>query len=151
MENNAGTVETTQRAATLPEQLSEEELARQTNNYLSLFSSIIDCPKDQLILRNAITTLLLISDHKFSVKGVYALLTQEQTRTQAAKELSDGIPSYWSKEWDSLWKKDADPLLSVDQQRVTTRTRLANFWSKEWSDMPLEIVAQLTTALKNSE
>ncbi len=152
MADNAGTtVEAITRVTSLSHTFSEEELARKTNEYLNLFANIIDCPRDQLILRNAITTILEMPEYKFSIDGVYKLLTQDQARADAAKKLSEAIPNYWSKEWDSSWRKDADPLMSLEQQRMTSITRLVNFWSKEWSDIPSDIVDQLVAALKKME
>ena len=149
MADNAGP--TVEEITSLSHTFSEDALARKTNEHLGLFVNIIDCPRDQLILRNAIMTLLELPEHKFSVGGVYSLLTKEEVRASAARKLSEGIPGYWSKDWDLLWKKDVDPLMSVEQQQITSRTRLVNFWSKEWAYMPSEIVDHLATALKKME
>jgi hypothetical protein len=128
--------------------LAEEELNNVLGQHLRSLSDIVDSPRQQLILRNIILTLLELPEHEFTIEKAHALATQDQTRTEVIEKLKEGTPQYWSNDWNQLWKKDADPLLSMSQQRIASRTKLITFWSGEWATIPPEARDHVANALK---
>ena len=129
--------------------LSEEEVSAKVEQYMALLGNAIDSPLVQLILRNIVLTLLELPEHEFTIGKAYALVTEEQARIDSIFQLTKGTPQYWSKDWDLLWKKDADPLLSKSQQRAASRIRLATFWSTEWMTMPSETRTHVVNLLRS--
>ena len=128
--------------------LSDGELSSRLTAAMACFQDTLDSPRTQLILRNAALTLLELPGHEFSVKLVYDLLTDDGQRSRAVKTLSEETPQYWSKEWDSLWRKDVDPLLSISQQRIAKRNSLLVFWSREWDQIPAGPKAHMVRMLE---
>ncbi len=130
--------------------VSERQINRILRKCLSLLQDVIDFPQEQLIVRSAILTLLELPDQTCSIEKIHALLTQPETRDAAIEKLKDTTPQYWSSEWDLFLKqkKDADPLLSLQQQRVSSRIRLINFWTREWDSIPSEIRDHVASELR---
>lgn len=115
--------------------LPEDVLNSRLGAAMAPFQDAPGSPLTHMILRNSILMLLELPEHVASVQLVYELLTDAQFRNDAVKRLGETTPQYWSEGWDSLWRKDIDPLLSVTQQRVAKRNSILAFWSKEWGDV----------------
>lgn len=127
--------------------LSEKELNERVHRDLMSLGDIIDSPQEQLILRNIILTLLELTE-EFTIKRAYDLVSEDQAKGRVIELLSQGTPQYWSSDWNLLWKKDEEPLLSFSQQRATSRARLVTFWQSEWTTISLEIRNHVAGALK---
>lgn len=127
---------------------SEEELVPGLRESVKALGDAVTCPLEHLILGNAALTLLELSGQPFSFKEVYALLVDERARLDAIRRLSEETPAYWSEEWNGLWGRDIDPLLSVAQERAVKRLALMAFWRKEWYGLSAEVKNRLAGALK---
>lgn len=143
MANNGKSVAATSETTIPREQvtqtwLPDEELTTKSRECMNLLNSIIDCPFTQMILKNSVHLLLELPEHRFDVKSMHQLLTDEKTRSISINTLLQETPSYWTEEWNSLWKKDVAPLLSLGQQRIAKRISLINFWDKEYATIPVE-------------
>lgn len=123
---------------------SDTELKR----FMDAVADIVDSPKAHLILRNAAATLLELADHNLSVGEVCRLLSDDHFRDDVIEKLSEETPQYWSEQWNSLWKKDAEPLSSDAQQRIARRISLMTFWGREWSGIPAEVRRHVAEAAR---
>lgn len=128
--------------------LSEEEMNEKLRIHVSSLGDIIDSPKELLILRNIILTLLELPEHQFDLRRALELATDVEEQARAIQSLKQETPQYWSADWNSIWKKDADPLLSFSQQEATSRARLVTFWESEWNTIPIEQRNHVAAALK---
>lgn len=126
----------------------ERDIDTRLRQFMEALANIVDSPKALLILRNAALTLLELPEHTLDVEKVCELLTDDQVRAGVIKKLSEETPPYWSEQWNSLWEKDVDPLLSESQQRIVRRISLVTFWSKEWDGIPAEVRSHVAEAAK---
>jgi hypothetical protein len=111
-------------------------------------TDVIDSPLTHLILRNAALTLLEIQGEDLSIRKIYELLTDDRFRSSIVSMLAEITPPYWSEEWSLLWRKDAEPLFSVSQQRIVRLAGLLTFWTKEWGEIPYDIKRHVAEMLK---
>jgi hypothetical protein len=128
--------------------LSEKEINEKLRKHLSSLGDIVYSPQEQLILRNIILTLLELPEHQFKLEKACDLASEDQAQARAVELLKQETPQYWSSDWNLLWKKDADPLLSFSQQRATSRARLVTFWESEWNTIPIDVRNHVAIALK---
>jgi hypothetical protein len=137
-------------SVTTPSLASDRQINKMLQKHLNLLQDIIDFPQEQLIMRNSILTLLELPDQKCSIEKIHELLTKPEARAAVIEKLRDTTPQYWSSEWDLFLKqkKDSDPLLSLQQQRVSSRIRLINFWTSEWDSIPSQIRDHVASELK---
>lgn len=126
---------------------SEAEVQAPLHRFMAKLTDETSSPRVQLMLKNAVLTLLELHEEP-SFDKAYELVANPNARSNAAERLSAETPRFWSNKWDSLWRKDEDPLLSDAQQRMARRIGLQTFWAKEYDDLPPEIRAQAANALK---
>jgi hypothetical protein len=126
----------------------EAELNRELSTAMDSLIDAIDSPRTHLILRNAVLTLLELPGEDFSIRKVYELLTDDRFRSSVISRLGETTPPCWSEEWSLLWRKDADPLLSISQQRIVRLTGLLTFWTKEWGEIQYDIKRHIAEMLK---
>lgn len=142
------TVVASQKQLPMVDYLPEDELNSRLRAAMTTFQYALDSPRTQMILRNSILILLELPEHTVNAQLIYKLLTDEQFRKEAIKRLSETTPHYWSEDWNSLWRKDIDPLLSIAQQRVAKRNSIITFWSKEWDEIPSDVKRHVVKMLE---
>lgn len=141
--HEAGIEQTAAAALTL-----EEDTDARLRQFMDALADVVDSPKTHLILRNAALTLLELPECTLDLEKIRKLLTDAQVRASVMKELSEETPPYWSEQWNSLWRKDVEPLSSKAQQRIVRRISLLTFWSKEWDEVPAEVRSHVTDAVQ---
>lgn len=107
--------------------------------------NIVDSPQTLQILRNTLLLALFASEKGNDTTDINSrsvtcavLLSDDLFRTDTINALNKDTAAIWSDEWNSAWRKDAEPLYSRTQQYMSMRASLITFWTREWNTIPEE-------------
>jgi hypothetical protein len=119
-----------------------EDTGSRLHSIMTSLEDLVDSPKALLVLRNATLTLLEAGE-EFTYSKLYYLLSYDEYRKTVTNRLRQATPGTWSAGWNGAWQKDAEPLLSVAQEKMVRRNGLITFWSTEWMSIPEDLKAHV--------